>query len=77
MAGRRGLILLMIMVMMMIMTGAWRYSQNTIFRKTSKVIITRSKWLVTFVIDLDPYKLQLEKSESEIKGLSTARVKVA
>lgn len=71
MAGMKGLLLLMMMV------GAWRYSQNMIFKKLSEVIITRSKWLVTSVIDLNLYKLLLNKWESELIKLSMTRMKVA
>lgn len=73
MAGMKGLILLLSMMMMM---DAWRHSQNTIFKKTSEVIITRSKWLVTFVIDLNPYGVLLGKMEDELAKLGMARNRV-
>ena len=31
-------------------------NENVIFHKENEVAITRSKWLFTFVIDLNPYK---------------------
>lgn len=61
MTGMKGLILLM---MLMRMVGAWSHSQNMISKKTSEVIIPKSKWLVTFVTDLNPYELLLNKWES-------------
>lgn len=48
-AGMKRLILLM---MKTVVTEAWGYCQNMIF---NKMIIARSKWLVTFAIDLKPY----------------------
>lgn len=43
---------MMTMMMWRGRTGAWKHSRNKIFKKTSEVIITRSKWLVAFLIDL-------------------------
>lgn len=40
------------------------------------MIITRSKWLVTFVIDLNPYKLLLDKMEDELAKLGVARKQI-
>ena len=50
----------------------WRTSRNVIFRRTSEVVITRSKWLVTFVLDLNPYEQLLHKLGEEIAQLELA-----
>lgn len=51
MAGMKGLVPLMRMAMMI---EGLRHSQNTIFQKSSEMIITKAKLSVTFVIDLNP-----------------------
>ena len=35
---------------------AFVINENVVFHKENEVSITRSKWLFTFVIDLNPYK---------------------
>lgn len=50
MAGMKGLVPLMRMAMI----EGLRHSQNTIFQKSSEMIITKAKLSVTFVIDLNP-----------------------
>lgn len=39
--------------------------KNVIFQKINEVTTTRSRWLVTFVIDLNPYEQFLSKLESD------------
>lgn len=41
-----------------------------------EVIITRLKWLVPFVIDLNPYELLLDKMEDELARLGVASNRV-
>ena len=67
-------------MMLMIMMGpveAWKNEKNIIFKKTSEVIITRSKWLITMVVDLAPYRILLDRLKSEIIALRRARNQVA
>ena len=65
MAGERILILLILVMP----TGAWRRSQSTIFKKSTEVVITRSKWVITLMIDLKPYNDLLERLASEIEKI--------
>ena len=51
----------------MMPTGAWRRSQSTIFKKSTEVVITRLKWVITLMIDLKPYHDLLERLASEIE----------
>ena len=41
---------------------------NVIFEKIGKVTTTRSKWLVTFVIDLDPYQDFINSLKCDLTG---------
>lgn len=44
-----------LMALMLILTvSAWERSENTVFKKISEVAMTRYKWLITLVIDLQP-----------------------
>ena len=61
MAGERILLLLILMM------PTWRRSQSTIFKKSTEVVITRSKWVITLMIDLKPYHDLLERLASEIE----------
>ena len=38
------------------LTEALVINENVVFHKENEVSITRSKWLFTFVIDLNPYE---------------------
>lgn len=40
--------------------------ENVIFQKLNEVTITRSKWLITFVIDLKPYRTFIDRCRSNI-----------
>lgn len=41
-------------------TEALGHTQNTIFKKTNGVTLIRSKWKITFIIDLKAYELLLK-----------------
>ena len=71
---RRTLVILMIMTCTV---DAWKNEKNTIIKKTSEVIITRSKWLITMVVDLNPYKVLLNRLKDEIFALGRARNRMA
>ena len=58
------ILLLLVLVMP---AGAWRHSQSTIFKKSTEVVLTRSKWVITLMIDLKPYHGLLERLSSEIE----------
>ena len=63
MAGER----ILLLIILMMPTGAWRRSQSTIFKKSTEVVITRSKWVITLMIDLKSYHDLLERLASEIE----------
>ena len=65
------------LIIMMCPVEPWKNERNTIFKKTSEVIITRSKWLITMVADLNPYKVLLNRLKDEIIALDRARNRVA
>ena len=65
------------LMIMMCPVEAWKNEKNSIFEKTSEVIITRSKWLITMVVDLAPYRVLLNRLKDEIIALSKARNQVA
>lgn len=45
---------------------AVRIHENVIFYKVSQITTTRSKWLVTFVIDMDPYQEFLKRLTNDV-----------
>ena len=53
--------------------NAWEHSENTVFKKMSEVIITRSKWLIILVIDLQLYEILLVQLMGEVDKLEAAR----
>ena len=67
----------MMLMIMMCTVGAWKNEKNIIFKKTSEVIMARSKWLITMVVDLAPYRILLDRLKSEIIALRRARNLVA
>ena len=75
-AGMERRIIMMLMIMMC-PVEAWKNEKNIIFKKTSEVVITRSKWLITMVVDLAPYRILLDRLKSEIIALRRARNQVA
>lgn len=63
-------------MMMMMTVLAFKHNKATTYKKTSEVKITRSKSLVTFVLDLKPCKQQLDTVRSELLQLDRSRVLV-
>lgn len=55
---------------------ALRHIQSEIFKKTSEVTMTRSRWMINFLIDIRPYKTLLEKLQYEITRAKNVREKV-
>ena len=53
----------MFLILLSVLTMTWslRHSQNVIFRKISEVTITRSKWLIVFTVNLEPYRSLLHE----------------
>lgn len=41
---------------------------NVIFHKTNEITMTRSRWIVTMVVDLKPYDRFIKKIEIDIKN---------
>lgn len=62
--------------MAVVTTKVLEHMQNTIFKKTSKVTITESKWMITFMIDLKPYEVLLKKLGSEIEQTQSMGEKI-
>ena len=60
------------LIVLVLAANAWEHSENTVFKKTSEVIITRSKWLITLVIDLQLYEILLAQLMGEVDKLETA-----
>ena len=50
------------------MTEALVINENVVFHKENDVTITRSKWLFTFVIDLNPYRNFLMKLAIDVEN---------
>ena len=50
------------------------HTHSTVFRKTSEVTITRSKWIMTFVINLGSYRKILWDLEHGVTVASELRV---
>ena len=46
---------LLIILVFLGLTLAAQVRQNVVFRKITEVTTTRSRWSITFVIDLNPY----------------------
>ena len=68
------------MVMLILAANGWEHSENTVFKKASEVIITRSKWLITLVIDLQLYEIllvQLRGGVDKLEATRTQEVPVA
>ena len=56
----------LLLLSMLTTVASIRHSQNVIFRKTSEVTITRSRWLVVFSMNLEPYNSLLNELKKEI-----------
>ena len=41
--------------------------ENTVFYKTNEITASKSRWLVTFVIDLDPFQKFMTKLNNQMK----------
>lgn len=65
----------MVLTMLVVVANTWEHSEKTVFKKTSEVIITRSKWLIT-LIDMQPYEKLLGQLKTEVYKLDTARTQV-
>ena len=50
------------------LTEAFVINENVVFHKENKVSITRSKWLFTFVIDLNPYENFLSRLALDVEN---------
>ena len=62
---------ILLLLILIVSTNALRHNQNTIFKKTMEVIVTRSKWVSTLMIDLKPYRRLLEELRLEIQKVKT------
>ncbi|XP_046574034.1 uncharacterized protein LOC124282108 [Haliotis rubra] len=60
---------LILLVYVGLASGAMMF-ENIIFQKLNDVTTTRSKWLVTFVIDLKPYQSYLTKCQTDINDVA-------
>lgn len=67
----------LILLIMMLAVRVLKHSEIMNFRKKIEVTMARSKCLVIFVKDLNPYELLLDKMEGELIKLSAAIIKVA
>lgn len=67
----------LIALALILTVGVWERNENTVFKEINEVVITRSKWLITLVIDLQPYEELLAHLEMEITKLGRARTQVA
>ncbi|VDI78044.1 Hypothetical predicted protein [Mytilus galloprovincialis] len=48
------------------LTSQFIVKENVMFQKIKEISTTRSNWLITFVIDLDPFELFLNKIEQDL-----------
>ena len=58
-----------IILVLLGLTLATQVRQNVVFRKVSEVTTTRSRWSITFVIDLNPYVTVMNTVEENINHL--------
>ena len=63
--------------MLTLVANAREHSKNTVFQKTSEMIITWSKWLITLGIDLQLYEILQAQLRGEVDKLEAARALVA
>ena len=59
-AGMEPRVLVAVLVLMC-MVESWKRRHNGIFKKTGEVTVTRSKWLITLMIDLKPYNMLVDE----------------
>ena len=55
-----------------VLTNGLVIHENVAFHKVNDISLTRSKWLTTFVIDLNPFQHFLEKLSFNLQRSSTA-----
>lgn len=63
-----------------LLTGALAISfieESVVFEKVNEISTTRSKWLVAFVIDIDPYSALLNRLNVSIKAVEERLFKLA
>ncbi|CAC5412411.1 unnamed protein product [Mytilus coruscus] len=58
------------------LTSQFIVKENVMFQKIKEISTTRSNWLITFVVDLDPFKLFLNKIEQDLNKALSATQKV-
>ena len=46
--------------------------ENVVFEKVNEITTTRSRWLVAFVIDTDPYQKVLDKLSDSFQGIKNS-----
>lgn len=51
--------------------------ENVVFNKVNDIILSRSRWLMTFVVDLDSYKNFLDKLLGEIEDAHALAVVIS
>ncbi|CAC5403541.1 unnamed protein product [Mytilus coruscus] len=58
------------------LTSQFIVKENVMFQKIKEISTTRSNWLITFVVDLDPFELFLNKIEQDLNKALSATQKV-
>ncbi|CAC5412397.1 unnamed protein product [Mytilus coruscus] len=58
------------------LTSQFIVKENVMFQKIKEISTTRSNWLITFVVDLDPFELFLNKIEQDLNKALFATQKV-
>ena len=61
--------ILLSVFMLMNIVGAWKRSQNMIFKKTSEVTVTQLNWLITLVIDRQPHNILVDEMGEQVTKL--------
>ena len=56
------------LMIVLVLTSSVNCQQNVIFQKVAEVSTTRSKWTVTFVIDLEPYQIFIKELFQDLYG---------
>ncbi|VDI37820.1 Hypothetical predicted protein [Mytilus galloprovincialis] len=58
------------------LTSQFIVKENVMFQKIKEIATTRSNWLITFVVDLEPFELFLNKIEQDLGKALLATQKV-
>ncbi|CAG2257257.1 unnamed protein product [Mytilus edulis] len=58
------------------LTSQFIVKENVMFQKIKEISTTRSNWLITFVVDLDPFEMFLNKIEQDLGKAFLATQKV-